>query len=296
MAKFLSVLAILIAGAFLSVSSASAQTPELKLCTGQKELNYYNVGFFLAEQLRSTVTIKPVITEGSMENMRRVANGECDGAIVQKDALVGARKIDPALSYDIKRVMELYDERVHFVCNTTKFDDRVTKLMNNNKIALAVGSTDSGPNLTWQSMLDIEPRYKSVPVQFIGGQEALQEVIDGTVPCMLVVAGLNSGFIKDVNDAAGQGAKLRIMNFDDADFTGSAKAQVEGTPIYSKAELPKSGNYGNLTGWSRPDTISTPATFIVSNKWYNANRTVYGNLLKNTRTLLPSIKKKVGEP
>lgn len=275
---------ILSCGSLTPKATAAEAKPTLRLCTGKEGGNYYKAGYILANQMQGSIKILPTKTDGSIDNLRKVTAGECDGAIVQKDALISFKEYEPKAQLEVKRVIELYPEYVHFICNRDKFDSRVTKLMNDKTTKVAIGETGSGQNATWRAMTVIEPRYATVPTVNLDVDEALVEVEEGRVPCMVYVSGLNSRVIKDAN--VSKGGKLALMNFDDADFS---KIKVEDTPVYEKAKLPTNGNYSNLTGWTKPNTITTAATLVVSKAWYDANKSSYGSYLREFRQSAPLV-------
>ncbi len=279
--------------ALLSAPAVHAQpaTPA-KICTGQKDGKYFGVGVELVGRLKSIIEFGPdparavVETEGSVDNLRRVARGECSFALVQKDALKSFEVYEPTIKLEVRRVVEVYAEFVHFICNKNKVSGRITELLDNKgKNTVAVGHPGSGPHATWSAITKIEPRYgrdKGPRTVELGGIEALVEVEEGRVDCMLYVAGLNAGFIQDVNkNSRGQ---LRLLEFNDKDFV--PKGVIDNTPIYTLAELPKSGHYSNITGYSKPETITTPATLVVSQRWYEENRSKYNSMLGDLRRWL----------
>lgn len=293
MAKFLSVLAILIAGAFLSVSSASAMS-DLTVGTGSLDLNYNKAGNYFKDELRDIVKITPEVTKGSIDNLEGLNSKKFTGAFTQMDALVSVRRISPSVTVRPKVVMALYDEYVHFLCNTKKYtESRVTGMLDTNNFVIAVDSPKSGSNATWQAMVQIEPRYQNVPTTNKGGEEALEEVIQGNVACMVFVAGLNSDLVKSANLAAKDGAPIKLLNFNDKDFFKSERAKYDGVSVYSEGELPKRGDYYYITGSGRPDTLKVSAAFVVHPDWYDANQAEYGVLLRNIRQKIAGLKTKL---
>ena len=55
-----------------------------ELCTGNSQLNYFKAGHILNSK-SSTAQIEIIETKGSLDNLDKVTNGECDGAFVQSD-------------------------------------------------------------------------------------------------------------------------------------------------------------------------------------------------------------------
>src|SRR4051812_23829970 len=66
-------------------NKAHAWSPTtVKLCTGKTTGNYYKAGTLVKQQLSS---VEIIATNGSMDNLQRLARGECDAAIAQSDAV-----------------------------------------------------------------------------------------------------------------------------------------------------------------------------------------------------------------
>jgi TRAP transporter TAXI family solute receptor len=282
--------------ALLSSAAVSAQQagPSPKICTGSKDGRYFGVGVELVQRLGAAGIVQfgadpkaaVLETAGSVDNLRRLSRGECQFALVQKDALISITQYEPTMRLDVRRVVEIYPEYVHLLCNTSKINGRVTALRaNRGKNTIAIGEPGSGVHSTWTAITKIEPRYnrENGPRQLeLGGVEALIEVEEGRVDCMLYVAGLNTAFIKELNSSAR--GKIKLVSFDDKDFL--KRGEVDGTPVYSAGEFPTGGNYSRITGWSSPDTITTPATLVVSQAWYAENRRAYSSLLGDLRRWL----------
>lgn len=292
MTKFFKATALLVAGLFISTSTASAMS-EITLGTGSLDLNYNKAGQYFQDELRDIVKINPVVSKGSIDNLEGLQDKKFNAAFTQMDALLSVRRISPKVTVRPKVVMALYDEYVHFLCNTKKFNEgRVTGLLDTNKYVVAVDSPKSGSNATWQAMVQIEPRYQNVPTTNKGGEEALEEVIQGTVACMIFVAGQSSDLVKSANMAAKDGAPIKLLDFNDRDFAKSDRAKYDGVSVYSPGELPKRGDYYYITG-SRPDTLKVSAVLVVHPDWYEANQAEYGVLLRNIRQKISGLKTKL---
>ena len=288
-------IAALLSTAVLAGFSGAVQAqsvPKATLCTGPTSLRYFTVGQQLVAQFRGIVDLKVVESTGSIENLDRISDPKradrCDMALTQGDALIAYPKLDPAASFSVKVVQPLYQEPVHFICNTdrAKGVDRVVDLMKRNDVRLGIGEPGAGTQATWATAVSIEKRYETVPTVPVGGDEGLSDLISGKIGCMIVVAGQNSRLIQDANEAAKRGAHLSIINYDDRDIKN---AVYDGMKVYEETELPKSGNYYYLTGHSKPDTLSTPATLVVSQDWYAANKgRTYNDLLRAVRGFAPA--------
>jgi TRAP transporter TAXI family solute receptor len=278
--------------ALVSSPAVAGETPNI--CTGDKSGKYFATGVDLVQRLGSQGIVNfgadpkraVLVTDGSIDNLRRLVRGECQFAIVQKDALVAFGQYEPTAKLDVRRVVELYPEYVHFLCNKDHISGRVTTLLDNKgKNTVAIGEPGSGPHATWTALAKIEPRYnreKGPRTVEVGGIEALLEVEEGRIDCMVYIAGLNTKFIQEVNAAAN--GRVRLIDFDDRDFV--KRGQVDGTPVYAAGVFPTSGHYKQITGWGSTNTITTAATLVVSQRWYEENRSKYNSMLGDLRRWL----------
>jgi TRAP-type uncharacterized transport system substrate-binding protein len=279
--------------AALSLSApAMAAGPTFKLCTGNDQLNYFKAGHILKKSSTS-VNVEVIPSKGSLDNLEKLAAGQCDGAFVQSDAmLVYGSKNAKAIS-GIERAGVLYQEQAHMICNRKVGFDRMVKLDKSHTVA--IGPDGSGARTTWDAfVLADKARYSVVGTDSRAGVRALSAVAEGTqVQCALVVAAINSSFMK--NDAQSQGDNLILVGTDDRDMTKTAK-DGRGQPIYSYGEIP-AGTYpkiqpsGTVYGTKAIGTIQVDAIFVANSDWINANDSDYDKLLRSFAAAKPAIAK-----
>lgn len=264
-------------------AKAEEVVPTASFCGGPDGGRYNGVAVDVAQHLKGIVTIpkdKIRSTAGSVENLMAVEDGGCDMAIVQKDTLMSYSTYRPTSRLAVKRMLELGEEWVYFICNAKAFDGGV-KSLKGKEWPIAVGDRQSGTEATWRTVSKVDPGYGSLKAVNLGGYEALVEVEEGRIPCMLWVSALKSGFIED---AASTGRNIHLLNFDDKEFV--SKGAVDGTPIYDIASFPSQAAIKKLNGsgiLSNTSTIRTPMTLVVSMKWYEANRSSYVKALAELR-------------
>ena len=82
----------------------AAERPDLRLCTASKSGNYYWTGNVIARNASKVANVKLITTAGSMDNLERVFNGECDAAFVQRDAYLVFADSHPESQFDFERV------------------------------------------------------------------------------------------------------------------------------------------------------------------------------------------------
>jgi TRAP-type uncharacterized transport system substrate-binding protein len=286
---------LLIAAAAMGVvaaTSAQAAGPSFKLCTGNSQLNYYKAGYMLKAKSTS-VQVDVVETKGSLDNLDKVTNGECDGAFVQSDALLVYSNRNAKAIAAIERAGVLYQEQAHMICNRKLDLGRMVNLTKD--MTVAIGPDGSGAHTTWDAfVLADKKRYGQINTDVRAGIRAVQAVADGTqVQCALVITALNSSFMK--GDAQNAGDRVVLVGTDDRDMTTVAK-DARGQYVYSYGEIP-AGTYpriqpaGTVYGTKAIGTIQVDAIFIANTSWIDAHDRDYDSLLRAFQAAKPEIAK-----
>lgn len=275
----------------LSATAAhAAEPPAFRLCTGSEAGNYFRAGHILKSK-SSNPRVEIIPTQGSLDNLDRIAGGQCDGAFVQADALLVYSSKNAAALSTIERAGVLYQEQVHLLCNRSAGISSITDLGKANTVA--VGPDGSGGRTTWDAFaLADKKRFGPVNVDTRMGVRALSAVADGSqVQCALWVGAMNASFIK--NDAQAQGDRIVLASSDDKAMVSAAK-DARGQPVYSYGEIP-AGTYpriqpsGRVYGTKALDTIAVDALFVTSIPWVNANERSYDSLLRAFSAAKPQI-------
>ena len=260
---------------------------EMNFCTASKKGNYHFAGAEIAKQVQGEVKMILVNTKGSLDNLKKIADGTCDAGVVQSDAwtVYNAENSGEALS--LERAGVLFKEYAHLVCNEEMGIKSVKDLDDNHTIF--VGKLGSGSNTTWKGfVLQDKDRYGKIQTQPVSGVRALTKVIDGSEgQCFFYVASLNTGFMKKANTQGKD--KLILANVDDWDFN-DAKGP-DGKEIYVFDEI--EGAYGNLAFWDK-ETLTVQALVVVSVDWIDANEDAYETFLDGMLSALPTVHKRVG--
>lgn len=249
--------------------------PTIRMCTGTREKNYYNVAKILGRNLDS-VKIEPIVTAGSADNLEKMESGACDAAIVQRDAYWNHVDSNPASTLDFERIMSPYSEVVHMVCNRDSGVDSLSDL--NSSHTVLIGEKGSGSQVTWQNIVAEDDDYTDVRTQNVGGALAKTRVTSGQADCLLSVSGMHTQFMTNVNDL-GRTTNLDLVEFDDNDILDVT--DPAGKPVYETFELP-ADTYSNLQkdNWTGrvsvdTDTIIVPADIIVNNSWTKQNKQTF---------------------
>lgn len=276
-----------------SAELLSDTKPEIRVCTGAKDMNYYNVAKIIGKDM-SSARIVPVATNGSADNLRKLENGECDGAIVQRDAFWNHTDINPASKLDFTRVMSPYSEIPHLVCN---YESGVTKLSQlSSKHTILVGKNGSGSAVTWKNLVAEEDDFAPVRVENVGGAIAKARITTEPNTCALMVSGLNTKFMRDVN-SMGSTAKLQLVNWNESELFD--KRGPAGEQLYGEFTLP-ANTYANIQkkAWrtlgSATDVVTVPADFVLNNTWVSNNENAFEYLVSEAAAKIPAIRNYVG--
>lgn len=265
---------LLASAPLMGVASASAQeaTP-LRICTGGETGKYFQTAAEIGAQLKGAVPVEVVATNGSLDNFQRLSDGTCDAAIVQSDAYGIFTATNPTARLNVERVVPLYDEYVHLVCNRDAGINTVRDLLKNPDARVLVGPNGSGTSVTWQTWGKQSEEYLKVGTDPVGGTRAITRTVDGTdAKCLLFVAGLQSGTMMEVNEL-GNGS-LGLVSVDDGAFDDVK--DPKGQSVYSFTKIPGGSypnlqNYGFLGGQSDIPTLAIGAILIANTSWIDAN-------------------------
>jgi len=277
-------------------SLARAEPPKVRLCTGVHDGNYEFAGIQIAQQAKGSLAVEVVNTQGSLDNLAKLDKGECDAAIVQSDAYGVYLKQNSRSALSLEKGRVLYQEYLHFICNTQTGISKITQLTKNQTIL--IGPLGGGTSTTWESFKLADPkRYDPIPILPIGGLRAVNMVQEGSeAACMLFVTGLRSTQINEANQVAlSSKGRLTLVATDDRDLL--KVKDPKGRLIYSKATIP-GGTYpgglqpSSLMG-SSVDTVAVDAVFVANTQFIEANEQTYNTLLRAVNNAVPAIKNKV---
>lgn len=268
----------------------SEEDTKLRLCTGSPDGNYFASGQEIQRQLaRQGVEVELVETDGSMDNMQRMAGGECDSGFAQIDAYLHYQDLNRESRLKVEWPRHLYEEYVHLVCRRDTGIESVQQLAKpTGGYSLAVGDPGSGSSITWDTMTRLRPAYLAVETQAVGTDSAIQSVRDGNSSCLLFVSGLRSDFLALI-DASGE--QLRLVSVDDQSFLD---AKHFGRPIYQSGNIPKA-TYPNLQAPSGApvESLAVRAVMLISSTWAGNHAVAHDMLIEGIKRAAPIIRKRV---
>jgi TRAP transporter TAXI family solute receptor len=272
----------------IAMSSALAQEVDLRLCTASAIGNYYASGQEIERQVKlGGIKVELMETDGSMDNLKRMAANECDAGIVQIDAYLVYQEVHADQRLDIRRPQHLYDEFLHLVCRTDSGIDSIEDLADQAEgHTLQVGPSQSGSAITWQSITLMDASYSEVKTGEQGGKNALELLQDAQASCLAFVSGLRSKYSSTINQS---GSQLKLVAIDDGDLV---KAKFAGQPIYTFEDVPAE-TYPNLQANGAVESLTVRAIFIVNSAWAEAFPSAYKILFNGVERATPVIQQRV---
>ena len=259
---------ILLLGA-ISTPVLGADT--LRLCTGSPGKTYHAVGEKLAELLpelsANALQVEVIATGGSIDNLTKLVEGECDAAIAQGDAVaffVDHVREDAADAFKLHT--PLFKELSLLLCSEDSGVDEIEDLLDLDNPVVAAGAMGSGSLATWLTFRAIKPEYEQVKVMPQNGAEGAMAVANGEASCVFEVIAPQSDFVQALNDNETIADGIGFAEVDD-DFSGH---EIDGQEIYSRVEFDDE-RYDNISSWGDPELVAIMAYLVVGNEWSKAH-------------------------
>jgi TRAP-type uncharacterized transport system substrate-binding protein len=257
------ILAILVALLALA-PAAPAQTLDrsARIATGEEGKTYHNVyGVNLSRHLQA-FDVRLIPTEGSGENLDRLAAGEAEIGFAQADIYAERVTRDPERYSQLTLVGRLDDECIYIAYRK---DGPVRSLgdlrgpVEGRAPRIAVGPPGSGMHGTWTHMIDLDPGLAAASVEEVGGTLALNQLLAGRFDAVAWVTdpgNLNHVLLRGVH--ANDALQLMTVNDPKLDY-----ALPDGTRIYEFRRVRiADGVLGSAIFATRLDTVCTSAVLF----------------------------------
>jgi len=275
-------------------SAAATANAALRLCTGGTKGNYYFSGQQIKHQAQGDIAVEVVSTRGTWDNFIKMANDECDAAIVQADGWSVWNAKNPSAALMLERVDVLYDEYVHLYCNRESGIDEVGDLEDNSgKYTILTGKNGSGSQVTWRNFIIEDDDYgpEHVTQLPLGGARARTKVKAGIdAQCAIYVAGLNSSFMTKVEELS---KWVRLVDVDDGDFNDTV--DPAGNPVYTFKTIPEKTYPGLIDAVFSLDTVAVKAVLVVTANWIDENEDAYDRFIDYQLNAQKVIREHVGQ-
>jgi len=241
------------------------EKPVLRFAGGRPG-GWYDKYVTLIEKNCSALAIKPISTSGSVENLKLLASGQADIALVQSDVLAMRELENPGQNL-VTEQTTLFLEYVQLLAHR---DGGVKSLrdLDPAKHEIFIGPKDSGTAQTWQSLCKLDSSLARIKTRHADYFEALEKVEKNPNVLMLFVGGLRSDFLKKAEEAASKKDRLRLVPIDDRRFT--ELRDKHGNTVYHLSTIP-ARIYPNLqSGWifaHDVKTLTVQAVLVLRNEW-----------------------------
>jgi TRAP transporter TAXI family solute receptor len=224
--------AVLLGGVF--VYRLSQQPPvTLRIATGSKGGTYYPLGQGLAavmnQQAGDAIAAEALVSKGSLDNMRRLEEGEVELAFVQNDT-----ESSPGNPQAVRSVMQLYDEVLHVLVRKTRGIARVDDLRTKLKTPLAIGRQGSGTNALVRSLFTHFALGDLNVDETLSASDAIEAFGRGEVDGLCLVSGLKSSAAEALL-ATGEAELLALGSIEEGSSLDGIRIQY---PYVSRAVIP----------------------------------------------------------
>lgn len=209
----------------VSLFTATAMAAGPIITTGGKSGTYIKVG----HNLKALLGTGQVITsKGSVENLDRLTKGEAQIGLVQMDAYAWYVLKHPEAGTELEIMGGLYEECAYLAVNSGGKVKNEDDLQTVKDVSIAVGRQGSGTAVTWDYMLQLEPKYKNAGVVFTGGTRALGKLAAKQIDAVMWVTKpqLNGKMAQTVM----KNKDLQLVGFNDKDLND--KLPATGKPVY----------------------------------------------------------------
>ncbi len=245
---------------------------ELKICTGSISADYNRY----ANQITKVTKLKvsTVQSNGTVDNLAKLATGECDLAFAQSDVA----------STNLMQLVRLTQlEGTLLFCGTTKEKAKVD-IADISSATVYIGSDQTGSQYTFEKLRASIPKLNSVKIDAsLPISAAAQKILGDDKACVFAVVTPRAPFITSIDVKN----KAVLVPIEKSDFKAS--------PTYPLAWV-DSKYFKNLTqdrfmgfGDSGTNTVAVGTVVLTSSSWMEQNKMLYDLLVMESRNLQISL-------
>ncbi|NBD14941.1 MAG: TAXI family TRAP transporter solute-binding subunit [Cyanobacteria bacterium] len=244
----------------LSLSGCNSVSEPLKLSTGSPTGYYYRLGQVIEASVEDTVNLDLQVqeSEGSLDNLQQLLEGEIDVALVQLDVAEAKMKTG-----EIKAIAVLAEEHIHLITRQTtvaKADAEPVTLSDLNSKTIAIGTPGSGIRFTAEQLLQAArlDTPSSIQTNDVGFSEALDLLSQGQVDAAFYVGRLGAN--ERLREAFASDPSLKLLSISSG-LTNFLAMQKPG--VYRAATIPE-GIYGVFPNVPNQtvSSLTTPTVLI----------------------------------
>ncbi|WP_179380088.1 TAXI family TRAP transporter solute-binding subunit [Jannaschia marina] len=187
----------------LGLGTGVSAQQEVTLGTGAATLTYAPVGDILATAVTGAgeLTLRPVPSNGSLDNIRAIAEGRLDTGFAQSDIAFWAYEGTSIWSGNppvegLRTIAALYEEHIHLVTLADSGIETVTDLRNRR---ISLDDVGSGTHVDARLILEAAGlRSDEFAVETMTGQAAATALEAGEIDAFFTVAGYPTAAIADL--------------------------------------------------------------------------------------------------
>lgn len=242
---------------------------EVKICTGTMTSDYTRFANQIAEKTK--LKIKTISTNGSMDNLSKMAHGDCDMAFTQSDTLV---------TQDLEKVFELdKSEQSMLLCNNNSGVKSVNDL--NSDITVYVGSDQTGSQYTYDTL--VSKKVGSFGKNLLNNSKSTVQastiVDENDKSCLFVVDTFDAPYVKQMATVK----KSHLVAFPD-DVSGYTKSYIDDNAYKTLTQ----DKYSSWLGfWSKgTPVLSVKPVLVTTDAWAQNNPVIlYDVMMLNKQYL-----------
>ncbi len=276
----------------LSETARASLVPEFRACVAGKTGTYANVMVNVVNPGTSAVRVSIVPTSGSREILSNIAEGKCDGGLVQGDSYWNYIEFNETTELPFERVLTAYKESVHLMCN----DDSVDAMDELTSANTVFFPANSGAAETWDNLVGESDDYADVKTTLVASyEEAAMKAANTKNSCALYVGATGSSELMRKVEQGASGTKLVLVDAVDSDIldtTDPSDTRVYTTGSIDDATYPNLLREGTLGFFSGDvDTLQVNADFIIGTAWKAANKSSYDSFTLDLTGMQSDIRK-----
>ena len=292
-AAFATVAALHVAAGPAAAQSASEKA-KMVLCGAEKDgVHSFTAGPIDQAAKEAGIAVTVAADPMSKVNLMKLAEGDCDAAIVQSDVLLLYKADHMSGRLTIAAPLHLFDKYLHLICRRGTGIETVDDLLRGQEpYTLLIGEAGSASQMTWKTLGKLEMDYRRVETRQVGGDEALAALLQGEdADCMVRMDGIGTAFMTQVEAAA---AQLRLVPLD---LFQLRDAEMIENSVYRAAVIPPE-SYANLqAGLAEPavETMAVGTMLVTDRAWARAHPEQHEALTRATAEAWPSLLKAAGQ-
>ncbi|MFG2298010.1 TAXI family TRAP transporter solute-binding subunit [Streptomyces sp. NPDC048603] len=235
-------------------------TGRLTFSTGVRTGVYHRYGELLEDALgrdMPEVDVRLLPSEGSQENLARVASGQADFTVATADAVAKFRRDERAGADQLRGVARLYDDYVQLVVPA---GSRVQSARDLKGLKVAVGQPGSGVRLISDRLLKaakLDPREDVTPVS-IGIDTMPAELMAGRIDAFFWSGGLPTNAVRELSERF----DIRLVPLGDL----VPELQSDGNAHYYRAAVMPQDAYARARNTSAVTTVAVPNLLVTTER------------------------------